>query len=105
LGGATTPLPIVNYVNFRKGYIQIPFFLGKIGTLIVLKLWTPISSSKQTFLEYVREVSYSPQKYLSNGVLQVQIKDHSTLALMGFVVGNQTPNLIPDPSFDHNSCI
>jgi len=28
-----------------------------------------------------------------------------TDVLKGFIVGNQIPNLIPDPSFDHNSCI
>jgi hypothetical protein len=45
------------------------------------------------------------QKDLSKGVLHAPIIDHLTLALKGFVVGNQIINLTPNPSFDHNSCI
>jgi len=33
------------------------------------------------------------------------IGSHLTPSLRGFVVGNQIPNLTPNPSFDHNSCI
>jgi hypothetical protein len=58
----------------------------------------------QTCLEHARATSYSPQKDLSNDVLHALINDLFTLALRGFVVGSQIPNLISDLSFDHNSC-
>jgi hypothetical protein len=32
-------------------------------------------------------------------------QNYLTLILRGFVVGSQIPNLTPNPSFDHNSCI
>jgi hypothetical protein len=64
-----------------------------------------MSSSNQAFLGHPRGIFYRPQKYLSNNVLHILIRDHLTPALTRFVVGNQIPNLIFDPSFDHNSCI
>jgi hypothetical protein len=53
----------------------------------------------------VRATSYNPQKDLSNGASHTLIEDHLTPTLRGFVVRSQIPNLILDPSFDHNSCI
>jgi hypothetical protein len=44
-------------------------------------------------------------KDISNDVLHAQIRDDLTLALRGFVVKSQIPNLTLDHSFDHNSCI
>jgi hypothetical protein len=80
------------------------FFLGtpKMG---VAKLWMLISSPNQTCLEHAKAISYIPQKDLSNGVFDPPIKDHLTPTLRGLVVGSQIPNLTPNPSFDHNSCI
>jgi hypothetical protein len=48
---------------------------------------------------------YSPQKDLSNGVLQASIRDHLTLSLRGLMVASQISNLIFNPSFDHKLCI
>jgi hypothetical protein len=56
-------------------------------------------------LEHTRAIFYSPQKDLSNGVLQAPIRDHLTPSLRGFVVGSQIPNFTLDPSFDHKLCI
>jgi len=64
-----------------------------------------ISFSIQTCFEYVKAMTYSSQKDLSNGLLHAPIKDHSTFALRGFVFESQIPNLTPGPSFDHNTCI
>jgi hypothetical protein len=64
-----------------------------------------ISSSNQTCFEHARAIFYIPQKDFSNGVLNPPIEDHLTPTLREFVVGNQIPNLTPNPSFDHNSCI
>jgi hypothetical protein len=57
------------------------------------------------FLEHVRATSYNPQKDFYKRVSHTPIKDHLTLALRRFVVGSQIPNLTPNLSFDHNSCI
>jgi hypothetical protein len=57
------------------------------------------------FLEHRTTITYSFQKYLSNGVLFAPIGNHLTPTLRGFVIGSQILNLTPDPSFDHNSCI
>jgi hypothetical protein len=75
-----------------------------LGTLVVLKLWTIIFSSNQTCLDHARVISYSPQKEFSNDVLHFPISNLFTFVLRGFVVGSQIPNLIPNLSFDHNSC-
>jgi hypothetical protein len=42
--------------------------LFKIGTLVVLNFCTFIFFSNQVFFENVKELSYNPQKDLSNGV-------------------------------------
>jgi hypothetical protein len=47
---------------------------------------------KSSFLEHVKALSYSLQKYISNGVLHALIKDHLTFALKGFVIKSQIPN-------------
>jgi hypothetical protein len=65
LGGNTTPLPIIYFATLCEGYIQMVLFIEqnpKIGTLIILELWTFISSSNQIFLEHVQGISYSLQK-------------------------------------------
>jgi hypothetical protein len=62
-------------MTFHVGYIQMTFFSRdiqmkslKIKTFIVLKLWTFIFFSNRTFLEHAKEISYSLQRDLSNGV-------------------------------------
>ncbi len=105
MNGGTTPLPILYDSPWGLHPNDIFFGSPKIGTLVVLKSWTFISSFNQVFLDHVKELYYSPQKDLSNSVLHVPIKNHLSLALRGFVVGNQIFNLAPDLSFDHNSCI
>jgi hypothetical protein len=77
----------------------------KIGTLVIPKLWMLISSSNQNYLEHMRALSYNPKKDISKGVSHVTIRDHLTPTLRGFVIGSQISNMIPAPSFDHNSCI
>ncbi len=50
-------------------------------------------------------IFYIPQNDFSNGVLHALIRDHLTPTLKGFVLESQIPNLTPNHSFDHNSCI
>jgi hypothetical protein len=61
--------------------------------------------SNQACLEHVREISYSYQIDISNGVWHTLMRVYLGPALKGFVVGNEIFNLIIDPSFDYNSCI
>jgi len=53
-------------------------------------------------LEHAREIFYSSQKDISNGVLA---HPNQALALKGFVVGSEIFNLSFNLSFDYNSCI
>jgi hypothetical protein len=56
---------------------------------------SPKIGSLAIYFEYAMKISYSLQKYLSNGVLHTLIEDDLTLALKGFVVKSQIPNLTP----------
>jgi hypothetical protein len=62
------------------------------------------SFSNQVYFKISRKISYSPWKYLSNGVWHSPIGVHLTPTFKRFVVESQIPNLILAPSFDHNSC-
>jgi hypothetical protein len=83
------------------------FFLGLLNEClkIVLKIWSFISYSNQAYLEHERKLFSNFHKGLSNGVWHTPIKAHLTLALKGFVAESQILNLIPNPSFHHNSCV
>ncbi len=67
--------------------------LFKIGTLVVPNFCTFISFSNQVFFENMKELSYNPQKDLSNGVWHASIGAYLSLDFKGFIVGSQT-NLI-----------
>jgi hypothetical protein len=77
----------------------------KIGTFVVQKFWMLIFSPNQACLEHVRALSSYAKKNLSKGVSYAWIRNHLTVVLRGFLIGSQIFNLIPTPSFDHNSCI
>ncbi len=74
-------------------------------TCIIPKFWLIIYISNQACLEHAKEISYSSQKDISNGVWHTLIKAYLTPALKGFVVGSEIFNLSLDLSFDYNSCI
>jgi hypothetical protein len=61
--------------------------------------------SNQACLEHAKEIFYSSQRNIFNGVWHTSIKAYLALALKGFVVGSEIFNLTFDPSFDYNSCI
>jgi hypothetical protein len=87
-------------------FSKLPNGSPKIGvTFIIPKLWLFISFSNQTCLEHAKAISYSLQKNIFNGAWHAPIKAHLTVAIREFVVESQIPNLTPNPSFDHNSCI
>ncbi len=68
----------------------------KIGTFVVLEFWTLISFLNFFFLDLVMAISYSHKKEFSNGVLHFPIGGRLTPSLMGFMVGSQIRNLIPN---------
>ncbi len=76
----------------------------QIGPLIVLEFWMLTSFLNQVVYENLKAISYSPKKYLSNGVLHALIEAHLTLSFKEFMIRSQILNLIIAPSFDHNSC-
>jgi len=75
------------------------------GTFIVPKFLLLIYFSNQACLEHAREISYSCQRDISNGVWHTPIKVYLTLVSKGFVVGSENFNLTFDLSFEYNSCI
>jgi hypothetical protein len=85
-------------------FSRLPSASLKIETFIVLKFWMFISSSNKIYLKHYREISYIPQKGLSNGVLHAPIRDHLTFVLRGLVIESQFFNLTLSLSFYHNSC-
>jgi hypothetical protein len=76
----------------------------QIGPLVVLELWMFIFLRNQFVYENSKAISYSLQKYLSNGLLHALIEVHLTLPFKEFMIRSQISNLTPAPSFDHNSC-
>ncbi len=86
------------------GYMQI--FIGTLKwDFYCPKFWLIIYILNQACLEHAREISYSTQKDISNGVWQTLIKAYLAPTLKGFVVGSEIFNLNLNPSFDYNSCI
>jgi hypothetical protein len=57
---------------------------------------------KSSLFGTCKEISYSLQNHLSNGVLHAPIGDDLTLVLKGLMIESQ---IGIDLSFDHNSCI
>jgi hypothetical protein len=105
------PLLKVYYVILHKGYIQMAFFpeipkwesqnwrfllfwnFGHSYLFQIKPFWSIQAQYLISFKKIFSIVFYTP------------IKNHLIHALRGFVVKNQFPNLIPNPSFDHNLCI
>ncbi len=98
--------PILPWLKFKHGHPWKTVQCDNIfATTPSLSVFSPITSSNQTFLEHTKAISYSLQKKLFNSVLHVSIGNNLTLALKGFVIASQIFNLTPNLSFDHNSCI
>ncbi len=83
---------------------RLPSGSPKIGTVVVPKLWTPISLSNEGYFENMKATSYSLQKTIFPMVYSAPIKPHLTPAFKGLVVRGQILNLTTTLSFDHNSC-
>jgi hypothetical protein len=82
---------------------------SKVGVLKSLKLgllqlWSPITLRVDLGSRCSLEQSCSPRQELSNGMSHVIYKQVNWVDSRLFLVGNQTGNLTPGPSFGHNLC-
>ncbi len=85
---------------FHRGYIQMTFFFK---IYVFLNIWNLIYPLFQSFFEHATTLSYSFYQKLSNTMLQSLHQSSFDPCFMGFVVKNQTINLIPSLSFGHKS--
>jgi hypothetical protein len=114
-GEATTFPHIVFFAAFRWGYIQMALFPGtpklksrncpEIVPVGVLRLWELITLDCQVWSRRGLNQSCSPRRDLSNDISHSQLGGREEVDSRLLVVGSQTANLTPDPSFAHNlSC-
>jgi len=68
----------------------------------VLKLWELITPDCQVWLQRGLNQTYSPRRDLSNDVSHFQFGGREEVDSRLLVVGSQTTNLTPGPSFAHN---
>ncbi len=67
-----------------------------------LQLWGAITLRANLWLRWGLNQSFSPCRELSNGMLHAICTHENRVDSQLLMVGNQTANLIPNPSFDHN---
>jgi hypothetical protein len=111
-GEATTFPLIVFSATLRRGYIQMALFPGtpKLESqncpesilVGVPGLWKLISLDSQVRLERGLNQCCSSPRELFNAVLHTIIGRWEEVDSRIFVVGSQTANLTPGPSFAHN---
>jgi hypothetical protein len=80
--------------------MKVPKF-PKLG---LLQLWGPITLCANLWLRWGLKQSYSPHWKLSNDMLHATFTRRNRVDSWLLVVGSQTANLTPDPSFGHNLC-
>jgi len=68
------------------------------------KLWSPITLRADLGSKCGLKQSCSSRRELSNDMWHVVYNQVNRVDSRLFLVGSQTSNLTPDPSFDHNLC-
>jgi hypothetical protein len=111
-GEATTFPHIVFFVSHRRGYIRMALFPGipklesrncpEIVPVGVPGLWELVIPNCQVWSRRGLNQSCSPHWDLSNASSHIQFGRQEEVDSWLLVVGNQTANLTPDPSFAHN---
>jgi hypothetical protein len=76
----------------------------KFPKLGLLRLWGPITLCPNLWLRWYCKQSCSPHQELFNGMSHVTLTQGNWVDSWLLVVGSQTANLTPDPSFGHNLC-
>jgi hypothetical protein len=79
--------------------------VSKFPQLSLLRLWGPITLRAYLWLRWVVKKSFSPHRDLSNGMSHATYTQRNRGDFRLLVVGSQTANLTPDPSFAHNLCL
>jgi len=69
-----------------------------------LQLWSPITLRADLGSQCSPKKSCSSRRELSNAVSHSRIEHREEVDSRLFVVGSQTGNSTPDPSFGHNLC-
>jgi hypothetical protein len=108
-GEATTFPHIVYYAPLRRGYIQMALFsrdsqggVPKLSQVGVPGLWTNITSRPDLWSGRGLNQSCSSPRELSNVMSHSIIGPSEEVDSRLLVVGSQTANLTPGPSFAHN---
>jgi hypothetical protein len=109
---ATTILPIIYSATPRGGYIQMAQIPGtpdmesrncpEIVPAGLPELWTAITPDCRVGSRRGLNQSCSPRRDLFNAMLHTQIGCREEVDSRRLVVGSQTINLTPGPSFAHN---
>jgi hypothetical protein len=109
---ATTILPIVYSATLRRTYIQVAQIPGtpemesrncpEIVPTGLPELWTAITLDCRLGSRRGLNRSCSPRRDLSNAMSHAQIGCREGIDSRLLVVGSQTANLTPGPSFAHN---
>jgi hypothetical protein len=110
LGGSHHPYSIL--CSSRRRWHPNDYFsqdsqvgVPKLFRVGVPELWTPISPDCKVRSRRGLKQSCSSRRELSNAVLQIQIGHREEVDSRLLVVGSQTINLTPGPSFGHNLCL
>jgi hypothetical protein len=111
-GEATTFPHIVFSTTLRRGYIQMALFPGTpklesrncLETVLVgvPGLWALITPECRVWLQRGLKQSCSPRRYLSNAMSHSPFGGREEVDSRLLMVGSQTANLTPGPSFAHN---
>jgi hypothetical protein len=84
----------------RNSQVGVP----KFPQLRLHRLWGPIISPVDLWLQWSLKQSCSPCRELSNGILQAAYMQGNQVDSWLLVVESQTVSLTPGLSFDHNLC-
>jgi hypothetical protein len=76
----------------------------KFSQLGLPRLWGPITLRANLWLRGGLKKSHSPHQELSNNMLHATCMQGNRVNSLLLVVGSQTTNLTPGPSFGHNLC-
>jgi hypothetical protein len=90
----------------QNGILSQDFQMGvpKLSKLGLPRLWGPITSHANLKLRWGLKKSCSPRRELFNVMSHATCMQQNRVDSWLLVVGSQTANLTPDPSFDHNLC-
>ncbi len=110
--GGSHHLPLYNILYtspwgpYPNGFLSRDSQVGvlKFSQLGFPRLWGPITSRVDLWLQWSCKKSYNPCRDLSNNMSHATCTQGNQVDFWLLVVGSQTANLIPNLSFDDNLC-